>query len=364
MSSRADGLSSFHSPPLNTTDLLTNHSEIHIESSYFESPVVLGDNGEIKSAIYVNLTLLVLKIISCSLGIPLNLIAILLVLFKQNSNTSYRPRDVFSLATLFSNLLMFFPAHLEIAYFFYPANKFICVLYVATAGLPEVFISQSNILSLIDRLVAIQFPLWHIDKVTVPWSILWVIVSFVVAVFVNKFLYVFQLVELDCHIHLVANRIPIISVGVLFTLCLTLRVTVFFQTRKLIRLNEDLPADNFAEAVTADTKNINLRRKNTLIDLQQKKMNEETLRRIEDETTKTVISGVTMLLVFTFPRLIFPIVITVCKTHYHENYRVLVRWVPYFKQLGPFSAMCHPIVHLYFNTKTKAPIAPPNNTAC
>ncbi len=346
----------FRSSSSNTTGLLMNLTEIYSpENEYFESPVFLGADGEIKSAIYIDLSLLVLKIISCVLGIFLNMTAILVVLMKQDLNITRKPRDVFVLATLFSNLLMCIPALLEIVYFYYPTNELICLFFVATSGLPEVFISQSNFLSLLDRFLDIQYPLWYSNKITIPWSILWTAVSFVVAIFVNKFPYIFQLVELDCHIHFVSNRIPLISSGIFFVLCVIFRVIIFLKTRNLIKGNKALPAAGefkFDENLEGDQKVIDphkgqFKRKNTIIELHQTKMDEDTLLRLEDEATRTAITGVTILLVFTFPRLVLPFVLAICKKYYKEYYRFVRLFVPYFKQLGPVNAVCHPIIYLH-----------------
>ncbi len=179
--------------------LFNQTSEIHFSlSEVTESKVLLSEDGEIQSAINIDYPLIIFKIICSVIGIPLNAVLFLAIICKRRLLIN-RPRNIFLLATIASNLMAFVPSVLEIVHYFHP-NELTCKLYVATFGLPDVFLLQNILLSQIDRYVAIREPLWHRTKVTVPLATLSVLVLFVISILVNKFLYIFRLVLLDCHV--------------------------------------------------------------------------------------------------------------------------------------------------------------------
>lgn len=330
---------------------------------YYDGPVLLDEGGEIIRAITIDFPLLLLKILLCSVGVPLNTAAIILTLCRQCVN-KIRPRNVFLLASFFSNLTIFIPSLLEIAYYFFPSVDLICTAFVATAGLSELCILQSTLLSLIDRYLTIQCPLWHWNKFTAPWATFWIILSFILGVLVIKFVYIFGIYQLGCHIHFVSNRILGISIGILFVLCLIGRVIVFIQTRTLLRnatahhqadgemvelhdLNGADGQQRFGD--NTNDKNIDL----PLVGVvrhQTARMDAESLRRLEGGATKTMVAGVTSLFLFTFPRLAFYLIINICKANSLDRCsRNLVPTIPYFKQLGLLYAIYHPIIHMYWN---------------
>jgi len=320
-----------------------------------DSPVFLGDDGEILSAISTDLPLLVFKIVSCVIGIPINSVAFLITLCRPCVNTC-RPRKVFLLANFLSNLIIFIPASLEIAYYFHPTNDSICLAFVATAGLAELFTLQSTLLSLIDRYLAIQYPLWHWNKFTPQWATLWITLSFILTVLVSKCVYIFGIYELGCHVHFTSNRIFGTFVGILFILCIIGRVIVFIQTRTLLQNvthqnGETIELQDLSGGQQqADNEN-NRNNELPLVGvIRRTRMDSETLRGLEDGATKTMVFGVTSLFVFTFPRITLWLLIVICKANSVDRCsRDLAPAVPYFQQLGLLYAIYHPMLHLYWN---------------
>ncbi len=315
-----------------------------------DSAVLLGDDGEIKSAISVGFPLFLFKIIGSVVGIPLNIVVFVIILSQPRLYD--KPRNIFLLATTFSNLMVFVPALLYIVSYIYP-NEFICKSYVATLGLPDIFLLQSIFLSQIDRYVAIEEPLWHRVKVTSPLAVLCVIFCFVLSVFVNKFLYIFQLVQLECHIHFMAGKILGFYFAILFILCIIARVIVFIQTRNLLRNNNKAVRQEFV--VKLDDLKINdgaNQAKVTRIQLRMTILNQKTLRQLEDLATRTMVAGVTSLIFLTCPLLVFFFTLLICRTTYGlQECSRISQMAPYFKQLSLIHAIYHPIMHLAWNNE-------------
>jgi len=321
----------------------------------YNSSVFLDNDGEIIGAITIDLPLLVLKIVLCLIGVPINITAILITLCRPCVNDSSRPRNVFLLANFFSNLAIFIPALLEIAYYFYPTNDSICQSFVATAGLAELFILQSTLLSLIDRYLAIQYPLWHWNKFTPQWATFWIILSFILTVLVSKSVYIFGIYELGCHVHFASNNIYGTLLGILFVLCIIGRSIVFIQKRTLLRNathrnGETIELQDLSGGQHQQTGNENELPSLIGVVIQRaSSMDSETLRQIEDGATKTMVSGVTSLFIFTFPRLVFYLVINICKAESLDSCsRDLAPAIPYFKQLDLLYAIYHPVIYLLY----------------
>lgn len=340
----------------NFSVLLNETSEFYPAPINNESAVLLGEDGEIKSAITLDFPLFLFKIICSIIGIPPNFVVFIIILCQRRLLS--KPRNIFLLATLFSNLMAFVPTVLEIAYYINP-NEFICKSYVAIIGLPDIFLLQSIFLSQIDRYVAIEEPLWHRIKVTSPLAVLCVIFCFVISVFVNKFLYIFQLVQLECHIHFIAGRILGFFLVILFILCIIARVIVFIQTRNLLRNDNKTAMQDFVvkldDSKTNDgTKGSTLvcgkDNKVTRIQLRMTILNQKTLRQLEDLATRTMVAGVTSLIFLTCPILVFFLTLLFCRATYGlQECSRISHMAPYFKQLSLIHAIYHPIMHLAWN---------------
>ena len=85
-----------------------------------------------------------------------------------------------------------------------------------------------------NRYLAITKPLWHRSKVTAFWAALGVMLTTIVAVFISKFVYIFQIVPLRCGVHSVERRIVCLNLGILVLFCLMWRMIIYFKTRRLL----------------------------------------------------------------------------------------------------------------------------------
>jgi len=338
----------------NLTVLFNETSEFYSTSINSESAVLLGEDGEIKSAITLDFPLFIFKVICSLIGIPPNFIVFIIILCQRRLLN--KPRNIFLLATLFSNLMAFVPAVLEIAYYINP-NEILCKLYVATLGLPDVFLLQNIFLSQIDRYVAIEKPLWHRTKFTSPLAVLCVVICFVISSVINKFLYIFQMVQLDCHVHFTAGKIIAFVLIILFVLCIIARVIVFIQTRNLLRSSCNPTVSVIPDNIELDGLNNDGSRavpapSETAVELRKTSTNHQTLRQLEDLATRTMVAGVTSLIVLTCPLLVFFLTLTICrKVNGPQKCFQMGLLAPYFKQLSLIHAIYHPIMHLAWNSE-------------
>jgi dopamine receptor D1 len=106
-------------------------------SSSYQEEVVLTENGEVYNPIEIGITSFIIKIVCCSVGIPLNIsIAVNLTRLRRLHR---KPRNFFLLGIVLSYLSFFI----------------------------FIFIIVNMLLALIDRYLAINHPLLHREKMTV-----------------------------------------------------------------------------------------------------------------------------------------------------------------------------------------------------
>ena len=108
-----------------------------------------------------------------------------------------KPRNIFLLGIIFCNLLTLVPAFIEIIYWVLPV-EFVCQSYVAVVGLPNNISLWNMLLALIYRYVAIQYPIWHREKVTVCRVIYFLLFSSVFLIFRQKFVFIFGFELIRC----------------------------------------------------------------------------------------------------------------------------------------------------------------------
>jgi hypothetical protein len=110
--------------------------------------------------------LIVSKLISCSVGIPLNLSVVIAV--TRHRQLRNRPRNIFLLGISFSYLTFFVPAIIELIDWKLSSIESVCQANVAVIiGPPHALLLLNMSLALIDRYVAINHPVWYREKMTV-----------------------------------------------------------------------------------------------------------------------------------------------------------------------------------------------------
>ena len=183
-----------------------------------------------------NFFLLVTNIVGSVIGIPLNfLIAILIISLRRLHSKS---RNIFILAVIFSNLLSFLPTVIQLVYWCYPIES-LRQIYIETVGLPPVVLLFSALLGLIDRYVAMQYPLWRRKKITIRRVRIGCFLMFasVIAPLLLRVLYIAVGLSpapgRDAEI--AETKVREWIKIVLFVSCIVIHSTVYRKTRNLLR---------------------------------------------------------------------------------------------------------------------------------
>ena len=105
------------------------------------------------------------ELIVSIVGYLMNSAIACIIIFNKKLRT--KPRNVFLLGIVLSNLPTSVRVFMELSYLISPNQELCQVLYVAVAGLPHVLFLTHLLLALVDRYAAIVHPLWHQEKVTI-----------------------------------------------------------------------------------------------------------------------------------------------------------------------------------------------------
>ena len=90
-------------------------------------------------------------------------------------------------------------------------------------------------MALVDRYVAISFPLLHREKMTVRLASAILLIAAISLTFLLKFVYIARMSPLRCEICLVHSKVLGFTVLLLFVSCILLNFTVYRKTRTLLR---------------------------------------------------------------------------------------------------------------------------------
>lgn len=259
-------------------------------------------------------------VLLASAGIPLNLIiAIVIMAFRR----LHKPRTILWLGVTLCNLLALITILIEfLAY--QTHNTTICLFFVAITGVAYTCLLLNLFLALVDRYVAIVYPMWHRRKVTVQRVVVGQLLGFFFVIGILKFPFIVQLVPLRCGICSIHGKIIIISNAVLFLLCIIAQAAVYHLTRLYLKSQRGIELSvSFVqisrqrqEAVTGISQSfendvhhrseVDINGKNNQRasgGLLMKSLSGKT-RRMEVEATWSLLAGVFSLLLFTFPTIL------------------------------------------------------------
>ncbi len=122
--------------------------------SDFPGYFIRMDDGRLKNPFHQNTNLTTLQITISSIAIPLNLILIFAILSKRELRS--KPRNIFLISVILSDLSAFVQSLIEVGEVFLPkeseeAKDLVCKVYMAYSGIPMIFTLTTTLLSLIDR---------------------------------------------------------------------------------------------------------------------------------------------------------------------------------------------------------------------
>lgn len=155
-------------------------------------------NGQIENPIDQQDAYLISAEITCSfIGIPLNVFLVIIIIRFRRLHS--KPRNIFLLGIVLSNIIAFLPPIIELAYWIVPMES-VCKAYNIILGLPYAILLQNMLLALGDRYVAITYPLWHLKTMTVGFVTYFLVLSTLTLIFLLKFVYITGMIPLRCEI--------------------------------------------------------------------------------------------------------------------------------------------------------------------
>lgn len=373
-------------------------------SSINQGDIVLTQSGQVYNPIDLDVFLVVTKCICCSVGIPLNvLIAVTIVRLRRLRS---KPRNIFLLGIIFSYFLFFVHPIIELIYWgLYPIES-VCQAFIAVGGLPQALLLLSMLLALVDRYVAINHSLFHREKVTVRLASGIIFFSSIFLTFLIKFVYIVGLAPLRCEVYLVHNKFIVLAVVVLLVMCAGLNFIVYRQTKALISESRKLGPSSIANEVQWTSNRNNIRIGNGEIDGQDiaivdagnviessqlgtsgneslnnvirpsmsSPVNDRAtissvrvmsihvdrgkLSQMEMEATRSLVIGVTSLVLTVFPPVIFVFTYFGCRLvtgQFDCNNLTVV--APYLRELGLIHAVYNPLIFLMRNKELRLSIS-------
>ncbi|KAK4029976.1 hypothetical protein OUZ56_022932 [Daphnia magna] len=132
-------------------------------SGNYDDDVVRTSSGEIFNPMVLSFTAIITKLVVVSLGIPFNLFVICPLANVRRLRKKIR--NVFQLGISLSHLSSFVPPTIELVYYLHP-NEYVCQSFMATVLVPQACLLSNCILALIDRSLAMAYPLRYREKMT------------------------------------------------------------------------------------------------------------------------------------------------------------------------------------------------------
>ena len=301
-----------------------------MNSSIANHEILLTVNGKVYNPIKIDHTFFaVTKFVSCSIAIPVNVSLAFTILC--HCYLYRKPRNVFLFAIVFSNLTCFIPSIMELIHWIWLPNvESICHAYVAVVAVPHALVLLNMFLALVDRYLAISHPFLYREKVTLRLASTIVILSSTLTVFLLKFVYIFGQAPLGCEIHLFRVKFILIILVALLLLCTVLNYIVYGHTKKFStprRISSTSTNDEGCHIATIDGNidwielevfrnqtlnerrlldNNSVSRLNGLSDIGMSvRVDNEILDELEMESTRTLLIGVTSLLVVAYVDIIY-----------------------------------------------------------
>ena len=317
-----------------------------MNNSSFQGDVVLTKNGEIYNPIEIGMASLIIKIICCSIGIPLNIsIAVTITRLRRLHR---KPRNFFLLAIILSYLSFFIVPVIELIYWGIYPNESLCRAYVAVIFVPQGLLLINMLLALIDRYFAINHPLSHREKMTNRLACCLIVTCSILTVFIFKFIYIVGLCILRCEILILHVQMTLILFMILFVSCTVLNIIIYRQTKILLhesRFVEAAPADN----VVADTQFSNV------VTSMSIHVGRNKLGQLEMEATRTLIIGITSVGILTCLNVVFIATFFSCPHVFGELVccKLNGMW-PYVKEITMIPAIYGPIIFLVRNKDLRA----------
>jgi dopamine receptor D1 len=315
--------------------------------------VVLTENGEVYNPIEIGIVSSIIKIVCCSIGIPLNIsIAVTITRLRRLHR---KPRNFFLLAIILSYLSFFIVPIIEVIYWGLDPDESLCHAYVATIFMPQGLLLINMLLALIDRYLAINHPLLHREKMTNRLAFCLIVTCSILTVFLLKFVYIVGLGTLRCELLLLHVRITLIIYMILFASCTAMNIVIYRQTKILLRESRTVETTREEGAgVSNDSATAN-NQHSTVVSPMSIHVGRKKLGQMEMEATQTLVISMTSLCFMPCLNFVFMATFFACRLVFDQLECSNLNGIGYFtKEMSLIPAIYGPIIFLVRNKELRA----------
>ena len=320
---------------------------------------VVAENGTVKNPIDRNAIFMTVELIISIVGILMNSAITCIIIFIKKLRT--KPRNIFLLGIVLSNLTTSVRVLMEFSYFISP-NQELCQMYVAIAGLPHVLFLTNLLLALVDRYAAIVHPSWHKEKVTVRLAFFSQLGASISISVIYKFAYIAQFIYLNCELKLIQLKIANVILLILYSSCIVLQIIVYRRAREILgnygRRAEmaKAPVSNFPVIIFNLIAQQVISLPNSALPVVGLASTPESLNvhipdssinQLEIEATTTLIASVTFLSVVNGPIILYTFVVFICRLFIEKHVCISISWLaPYVLALVVLHVVYYPTFYL------------------
>lgn len=319
--------------------ILVPHSElIHNETNNTEPATMLA--------------FLPLAIVTCvSIGVPLNLLIAVVIIAQKRL---HKPRHIFWLGVIFSNLFAQLVSFNELLVFYLlPGNKPACWTFVFLLGIPYATLLLNLLLGSIDRFVAITYPLWHRNKVTIKLIVTGQLSGVILLAIIFKTPYFLNgtFKNINCNQYYPHGKIIVFTLMSLVLLCIFTQIAIFLKTKTyFVQQREGRCQSVHSRTVLSHSSTqpnpLNISEPSMISTEYFVHIGSETISKLEVEATWTLAQGVTSLGIISSPVLIVLMGAFFCSQIYDDC--TAVTWmIPYFRELVLIHTIYNPIMYIY-----------------
>ena len=185
----------------------------------------------------IAITFLPVAILVCvSIGFPLNFVIASVIIAQRRL---HKPRHISWLGVTFSNLFALVTSVTQLLVLSFPQNQFVCMAFILQEGVPYGTLLFNSFLALLDRYMAISYPLCYKKKVTNLRIILAQIFGLVLISVLFKTFYLLpgnQLANVQCNEQAEAHgKVIVFTLICQVLLCVVVQVMIYLKTRTYLQ---------------------------------------------------------------------------------------------------------------------------------
>ncbi|XP_057366092.1 beta-1 adrenergic receptor-like [Daphnia carinata] len=294
--------------------------------------------------------LLPLAIITCvSVGAPLNLLIAVVIIVQRRL---HKPRHISWLGVTFSNLFAQSVSVNElIVFYLMPESKTACWIFFLLVGIPYASLLLNLLLGLIDRFVAITYPLWHKNKVSVKLIIAGQLTGVVLLSILFKTPYFWYGIpkNVSCNQNEPHGKIIVFTLTVLVTSCFIAQIVIYLKTKTYFLRHREGRCQSMGSLSQAD-------RMQNRMDVPEQEttkspeffvhVGSNAISKLEIEAAWTLAQGVTSLAIISSPIFIVWLGAFYCG-HVYDDCTAVTWMIPYFRELVLVHTVYNPIMYIW-----------------